>query len=197
VSPLFGKPERLLAVGKNLFRKENEPEATAAFFSDPDGVRVYTSAGIDGAPYAERESLAWPYARLAVLALCGILLASSLLFALVWSVRWVLGQMKDVQHLAVRGVPLLATLLLAAVGFSMTKILEDIGAVNLWSVTIYAGTILFALVSLIGLWLALRVPRSEIASGVRWHSLLVSLACCTLTAFFISWHLIGLRIWAP
>jgi CubicO group peptidase (beta-lactamase class C family) len=198
VSGLSGKnPAKLFPVGKNLFRGEKEPEATAVFFTDPSGTNVFVSAGMDGVPYAERESIFWPYARLSVLCLCFLLLASSLLFALVWGARLVLGRMKEVKHLAVRAVPLVATLLLIAVGFSMTKIFDDLGAINFWTVTIFAGTILFALLSLAGLWLAVRVPRSEIRRGVRIHSLLVSLACVTLTVFFASWHLLGLRVWAP
>jgi CubicO group peptidase (beta-lactamase class C family) len=197
VSGLFGKPEKLVAVSKNTFRHENEPEATATFFRDGSGAMVYAATGIDGAPYGERESIAWPYLRIAVLCLCAVLLASSLLFAVVWLVMWAIGKLKEVKHLSVRVVPFLATLVLVAVVFSMTKIFEDFGAVNLWTVMIYAGTILFALLSLFGLWLAVRVPRDEIRKGVRIHSLLVSLACCVLTAFFASWHLIGLRIWAP
>jgi CubicO group peptidase (beta-lactamase class C family) len=197
LSGLFGKPEKLLPVGKNLFRRENEPEATSVFFSDSSGARVFVSAGMDGVPYGERESIFWPYARLVVLGLCLVMLASSLLFAVVWVLRWLLGKMKDVRHLSVRAVPLLATLLLLAVCFSMTKIFQDLGAINFWTVTIYAGTILFALLSLFGLWLAVRVPRGEINRAVRIHSLLVSVACATLTAFMASWHLLGLRIWAP
>jgi len=197
VSGLFEKPEKLLPVGKNLFRRENEPEATSVFFSDPSGARVFVSAGMDGVPYGERESIFWPYARLMVLGLCLLLLASSLLFAVVWVLRWLLGKMKDVRHLSVRAVPLVATLILLAVCFSMTKIFQDLGAINFWTLTIYAGTILFALLSLFGLWLAVRVPRGEIGRAVRIHSLLVSLACATLTVFMASWHLLGLRIWAP
>ena len=196
-SGLFGNSGKLFPVGKDIFRREHEPEATTVFFTDPSGRQVYVSVGIDGAPYSVRESLFWPYARLAALCLSFLLLASSLLFALVWVVRWVLGMMKDVRHLAVRAVPLVATLVLLAVLFSMTKILDDVGAVNIWSVTIFAGTILFALLSLFGLWLAVQVPRSEIRRAVRVHSLLVSLACCVLTIFLASWHLLGLRVWAP
>jgi hypothetical protein len=56
--------------------------------------------------------------------------------------------------------------------------------------------ILFAVMSLTGLWLALRARQGEIHPGVRIHSLLVSAACCVVTLFLISWHLIGLRLWA-
>jgi CubicO group peptidase (beta-lactamase class C family) len=197
VSGLFGASEKLLPVGKNTFRHENEPEATATFFTDPSGAKVYVATGIDGAPYGERESIVWLYAKIVLLCLCFALLATAVLFALVWLILWAIGKLKDVKHLSVRAVPLVATLVLAAVMFSMTKIFEDVGQVNLWSVTIFLGTILFAFLSLFGLWLAVRVPRNEIRNSVRVHSLLVSVACCVLTAFFASWHLIGLRLWAP
>jgi hypothetical protein len=64
-------------------------------------------------------------------------------------------------------------------------------------VGIFALSILFSLLSLYGLLLVARVPKSEIHKGTRIHSLLVALACCVLTAFIASWHLIGLRLWAP
>jgi hypothetical protein len=63
-------------------------------------------------------------------------------------------------------------------------------------VVVFLATLLFALLSLVGLFLAVRVPKTEIHNGVRIHSLLVSLACCIVTIFFSAWHLIGLRLWA-
>lgn len=196
-SGLFGKPDTLLPVGKNLFRTEKEPEASAVFFQDGDGKMIYVAAGIDGLPYAERGSPALPYARIALLGLSGVLMASSVLFALVWLLRWLFGRMKEVQHLSVRAVPLLAVLTLAAVVFGFTKAFGSIGEFNFWAVVVFAGTVLFVLLALIGLALAVRVPKGEIRRGVRIHSLLVSLACCVAAIFFASWHLIGLRLWAP
>jgi hypothetical protein len=49
---------------------------------------------------------------------------------------------------------------------------------------------------MIGLVLVLRVPKSEIHRGVLTHSLLASSACCVLTGFLWSWHLLALRLWA-
>jgi len=196
-SGFFGKPQPLLPAGKNLFRAKNEPEATSVFFPDANGRMVYSSAGLAGVPYAERQSALWPYARLALLVLCLALMASSLGFALAWGLLWLFRRMKEVRHLRVRVVPLLAVLILAAVAFSCTKVLEQPGSVNLWSVAVFAGTILFALLSLYGLWLALQVPPEEIRRGVHIHSLLVSLACLVVTLFFVSWHLVGVRLWAP
>jgi len=196
-SGMFGKGDDLLPVGKNLFRGEKEPEASAVFFPDQSGRMAYVGVGIDGEPYGERISPLWPYARLIILIASCVLMASALLFALIWGLRWLFGRLKGVQHLRVRVVPVLAVLSLLCVVFGFTKATDDIGVMNFWAVVVFAGTILFAVLSLLGLALAVNVPKAEIRKGVRIHSLLVAMACCVATLFFSAWHLIGLRLWAP
>ncbi|HMD38717.1 MAG TPA: serine hydrolase domain-containing protein [Candidatus Acidoferrum sp.] len=197
-SSFFGKPEVLLPVGKNFFRGEKEPEATSVFVTDSKGHMVFTSDGLEGFGYGERTGIAWPYARLGLLVLCFLLMATSLLFALIWVLRKLFGAMKDVQHLIVRTVPLIATLCLLGLVFCFTKLGgADTGKLTIWTAGIFAFSVLFPLLSLYGLFLAVRVPNTEIHTGTRIHSLLVSLACCVLTLFIASWHLIGLRLWAP
>jgi hypothetical protein len=136
------------------------------------------------------------YVRLVLLAGCVILMGSALLFALVWGLLLLFGKMKEVNHLRVRVVPVLAILCLLAAVFSFGKAVEDVGVLSFWSAVVFLATLLFALLSLIGLFFAVRVPKTEIHNGVRIHSLLVSLACCIVTIFFSAWHLIGLRLWA-
>jgi CubicO group peptidase (beta-lactamase class C family) len=196
-SSLFGKPQTLLAAGKNLFRGENEPEATTIFFTDDSGALAFTSNGEDSVAYAVRTSPLWPYTRIALLILCAALMLSSVAFAVIWIIRKLLGKMKEVRHLSVRIVPLLATLLLFLIPFCFSALNGNaIGTANLVTVTIFLVTLLFPLLAVAGLILAFRVPGAEIHRGVRAHSLLVSLACCTLAAFLASWGLIGVRLWA-
>ncbi len=196
-SSMFGKPEPMLPAGKNLFRADKEPEGTTLFFADDAGHMAFSSTGDYGVSYAVRISPLWPYTRVAVLVLCAVLMLSTVPLALIWLARKFIGKMKDVQHLSVRIVPLLAVLSLAAIPFCFKALHGSaIGTLNLFTVGIYAATILFALLSLLGLVLALRVPKAEIHRAVRIHSLLVSLACCVVALFFASWGLIGLRLWA-
>jgi CubicO group peptidase (beta-lactamase class C family) len=196
-SSMFGKPEPLLAAGKNLFRADKEPEGTTLFFADEAGHMAFSSMGDDEVSYAVRISPLWPYTRVAVLVLCAALMLSSVLFALIWLALKLIGKMKGVQHFAVRVVPLLAVLSLVTIPFCFNALHGSaIGTANIFSIGIYMATILFALLSLFGLVLALRVPKAEIHRGVRIHSLLVSLACCVVALFFASWGLIGLRLWA-
>ncbi|HXJ07334.1 MAG TPA: serine hydrolase domain-containing protein [Candidatus Acidoferrum sp.] len=197
-SSLFGKQENLVPVGKNLFRGEKEPEATTIFFSNGTGNMGLSSQGMEGFSYGERTNIAWTYARIALLLLCLVLMVTSLLFAAVWILRNLFGGLKGVQHLAVRAIPLVATLSFVVLVFCFTRLGgADSGKLTVWTFGIFALSILFPLLSLYGLLLAVRTPTNEIHAGTRLHSLLVSLACCVVTIFIASWHLIGLRLWAP
>jgi CubicO group peptidase (beta-lactamase class C family) len=197
-STLFGKPEPLIPVGKNFFREEKEPEATSVFITDSAGNMAISGQGLEGFSYGERTTIAWTYARIALLVLCVALMATSLLFAILWILRKVFGGMKGVQHLAVRAVPLLATLAFCGLVFCFTKLGgADTGKFTLWTGGIFILSVLFPLLSLYALFLAVRVPKTEIHNATRLHSLLVALACCVLTVFVASWHLVGLRLWTP
>jgi CubicO group peptidase (beta-lactamase class C family) len=196
-STLFGKPEVMVPVGKAFFRGEKDPEATSIFLTDSTGRMVLSSPSLEGFSYGERTSIVWTYARLALLILCVLLMATSVLFALVWVSRKLLGGMKDVQHLAARAIPLLAALSFFAFAFCFTKLSWDTGKLTLWNAGFFLLSLLFPLLSLIGLLLTIRVPKNEINTATRIHSLLVALACCVVTVFVASWHFIGLRIWTP
>jgi len=197
-SGLFGDAEPLLCVSKNLFRGEKDPEGTMIFFTNESGGMAVAGNGVNGIPYSERSSLAIPFLRIAALAACLVLMLTTLPFALVWMVLKLAGTMKDVRHLSVRVMPLLATLSLLLVPLCFTQLNGTrIGTFNLWTFGVFLGTFFFPILSMGGLILALRVPRDEIHRGVRIHSLLVSSACCVMTGFLQSWHLIALRFWAP
>jgi CubicO group peptidase (beta-lactamase class C family) len=196
-SGLFGNPEPLLSVGANLFRSEKEPEATTIFFLTYSGGMAVSGGGLDGIPYSERSSLVLPFFRIVILTLCLFLMLTTLPFALVWLFLKLIGTMKEVRHLAVRAVPLFATLAFLIIPLCFMRLDgSQIGSFNLWTAGIFLGTLFFPLLSIVGLVLVLRVPKEEIHRAVRIHSLLVSSACCVLTGFLLSWHLLALRLWA-
>jgi hypothetical protein len=197
-SGLFGRPEPLLPVGKNLFREEKEPEGTTVFFVTETGHWAVVGSGLDGIGYSERSWLAFPFLRIALLSLCLFFLLTPLPYAPFWLIMKLVGAMKDVRHLSVRVAPLLATLSLLIVPLCLMKLSgAQIGSFNLWTFGIFLGTFFFPVISIVGLVLVLRVPKEEIHRAVRIHSLLVSSACCVLTGFFSSWHLLALRLWVP
>src|SRR5256714_2844165 len=83
-SGLFGEPEPLLYVGKNLFRGAKEPEGTTVFFVTQTGDWGVVSSGLDGISYSERSNLAMPFIRIALLSLSLLFMLTSLPYALVW-----------------------------------------------------------------------------------------------------------------
>ncbi len=197
-SGLSGAAVPLFPTGKNIFRSESEPEGSTIFLPNGAGNMALASNGLEGIPYAERSSLALLYARIALLSLCLALMATSLLFSVLWILRKLFGGMKAVRHLSVRAVPVLAILFLLVIPLCFTRLSgTTIGTLNLWTLGIFLGSALFPLLSLAGLLLVVRVPKNEIHPGVRIHSYLVSLACCIVTVFLAYWNLIGIRLWAP
>ena len=201
-SSLFRKGrEQLLPVGKNLFRGEKEPEATAVFFPDANGRMIYVGSGENGEAYGERVIPIWVFTRLLLLTAAGVVMASALPYALFWG-SWLLlarftKKVKRMKHPRVRAVPLFAVLSLLLVLVAFTKAMDNIGTFNFWSFLIWVMTIAFLLLSLAGLALAVSVPKAGIHKLERIYSLVLSIACCVVTLFFSAWHLIGLRLWAP
>jgi CubicO group peptidase (beta-lactamase class C family) len=196
-SGLFGQPEPLLCVGKNVFRGDKEPEGTTIFFTNESGDMAIAGSGLQGIPYSQRSSLIMPFIRIALLSLCLFFMLTSLPFALVWLFLKLVGAMK-VRHLSVRVAPLLATLAFSIVPLCFLNLNgSQIGSFNIWTAGIFLGTFFFPGLSVIGFVLVLRVPKDAIHRGVRIHSLLVSSACCVVTGFLLSWHLLALRLWAP
>ena len=201
-STLFGKGhEPLLPVGKNLFRGEREPEATAVFFPDANGRMIYVRSGENGEAYGERVFPIWVFMRLLLLAASALLMASALPYALFWG-SWLLfarfiKKVKRMKHARVRAMPLFAVLSLLLVLLAFTKAMDNIGTFNFWSFLIWVMTIAFMVLSLVGLALAVSVPKAGMHKVERIYSLGVSSACCIVTLFFSAWHLIGLRLWAP
>jgi len=197
-SSLFGQPETLLPVGKNLFRTEKEPEGTTVFFTTESGGMAVAGSGLKGIGYSERSNLDLPFLRITLLSLCFFLMLTTLPYALVWIFMKLVGMMKEAHHLSVRVLPLLATVSFLSVLVCVSKLSgSQIGSFNLWTLGVFLGTFLFPILSVAGFVLALRAVKEEIHRGVRIHSLLVSSACCVLTGFLLSWHLLALRLWAP
>src|SRR5215467_9510825 len=201
-SSLSGKGrEPLLPVGKNLFRGEREPEATAVFFPDASGRMIYVRSSEGGEAYGERVFPIWVFTRLLLLAASAAAMASALPYALFWG-AWLLlarfiKKVNRMKHVRVRAVPLFAVLSFLLVFFAFSKVTDNMGAFNFWSFLVWIMTIAFMVLSLLGLALAVSAPKAEMHKAERIYALLVSSACCIVTLFLSGWHLIGLRLWAP
>jgi CubicO group peptidase (beta-lactamase class C family) len=199
--PLFGKPHKLIPVGTNLFRIEKAAAAGTIFTADGKDNVVMVSTIPPDMPvpvYFVKINPIWPITRTILVIGALFVMLTSIVFAAIWVPRKIFGRMKDAPHLAVRILPLVATLsLLAAFAMTLTAGPVYLARPGLASISFYLGTIAFAVLSIVGLALALISTRWPISRGVRIHSMMVSVACVGLTSYLAYWHQIGLRLWLP
>ena len=104
----------MIPVGGNQFRAEDSEDATAIFTSDgkdkPVMVVTYAARHRDSGLFCQNQPL-WPMTRLALVLGAIAAMLSSIVFAIIWIPRRILAG--KVEHLAIRILPLLATLSLS------------------------------------------------------------------------------------
>jgi CubicO group peptidase (beta-lactamase class C family) len=201
---LFGKTEEWFSVGRlDHFRRNDDPIATMAFLpGDSEGTILQSYAGSPRGNYRAISAwLVWTEWLLAGLSLA--LMLSSVLFALVWVPRQLLGRMKGVPSLSIRVLPLLSVLCLAgAVALVVLGSLDAeamfarFGKMSVWSAAVWGLTWLFALGVVWGMIQIFRARRTPIRRWVYIHALLVSLANVLVLVYLAYWGIIGLRTWA-
>jgi CubicO group peptidase (beta-lactamase class C family) len=190
-----GPAEELIYLGHNQFRTEKESGADGVYCADSDGNRY----GCGELACYRKINPIWPATRLILLVGAVLAMATSIVFALVWIPRKMLGRMKGVKYLAVRVVPLLAsltflaTILLWIHGGGSTFALATPSP---FAVSICLLTILYAILSTAGFVLAIRSFGYPMNRAARLHSMTVAFACVGWTIFLAYWGMIGLRFWA-
>jgi CubicO group peptidase (beta-lactamase class C family) len=188
-------PEEQVYLGHGQFRGEKESGASGVFCSDEEGNRY----GCGELACFRKINPVWPATRLILLVGAVITMATSILFALIWIPRKLFGRMKGVKQLAVRVVPLLASLT-----FLLTIILWIRGGGSTFAlatpspfaVSIFLLTIIFAIFSVVGFVVALRSYRYPMNRATRIHSIAVAFASFGWTVYLAYWGMIGLRFWA-
>jgi len=184
--------EELIYLGNNQFRLHQEVAASGIFCADNDG-----DFGCSGLLACfRRVNPVWPVTRFVLIALALVMMASSVLFAIVWIPRKLLGRMKGVRHMSVRVMPLLASIVLVAAFLPLRDALAiELAQFGTGTAWIFFGSIAFATLSLVSFGLALRSFRFEMNRAARIHSMLVALSCLGMTWYLAYWGMIGVLAW--
>ena len=191
--PIRGARENFIYLGNGQIRTVKESGASGVFCKGPDG----ETYGCGAVVAFRKVNPIWPVTRLVLAVLILLTMASSILFAIIWIPRKLIGRLRGVQNLSVRAMPLLATLTLVAIvwrGWGQPAF--ELGRPNAITIAIFALSIVFPVLSIAALVIALRAWRFEMNRAVRIHALLVALACCAVAWFLAYWGLIGVRVWA-
>src|SRR5580704_9150719 len=194
---VFSAPRKLIPVGANQFRTETSEHATTIFTTDGNGSVVMVASmppDILIPDYFVKANPLWPMLRLVLVLMALAAMVSSIVFAFIWIPRAILG--RNVEHLAIRILPLLATVsLIAAFAMALSSEPVYLARVGVASLAYFVGTIAFAIFSIVGFALVLMSSESPIHRGVRIHSFLVAMACVGLTSYLAYWGQLGIRFW--
>jgi len=125
--------------------------------------------------------------------------AASLLFALVWIPRRLLGRIGAGPAVSVRVWPLAATLLLAGAFFTLPVLqpsVRAIGSVSAVSLLVMALTAAYGAAALIGVVHVVHQRGAAMHRGAYWFAA-VHAALHGCAALYLSWYgMLGLRLWA-
>jgi hypothetical protein len=189
--------QHYVPTGGRLYRLDKDTTPSLALIGDmKDGCTIGTAmAG------TFRRVPGWfVLAEAVVLVLTPVLMLSVVVFAGVWIIRRLLGQMNGVRHYSVRVLPLLATLLFLTFAVLLTlgasEPFERLGHVNAWTLSIWTVSVAFPLLSLAGVIQALRHRRSGLNPVMWWHSFTTSALLSVVAIYFGIYGLWALRTWA-
>jgi CubicO group peptidase (beta-lactamase class C family) len=122
------------------------------------------------------------------------------LYAPFWMIGGLIKRRRRPAERAMRCWPLLAILSMAATvavfAVSGDDMIERLGNLTVWSLSVCISTIAFALTSLLGAIAAWRSPAEGVRPSVRRFSKIVTLALLIVTAYLGYWGVIGLRTWS-
>ena len=139
--------------------------------------------------------------------LVALLMLSAILFAPIWGLRMLLGKLQNAGPLAVRVLPLLSAVLLAAFdglfaiglrGLITADRIDDLfilGVPSWLTVSILFVSIAFPLTAVVSLYVVYRARAADMNRMAYWHSVLVALAMVAVAVYHRYWGLIGLRLW--
>jgi CubicO group peptidase (beta-lactamase class C family) len=194
-APLGNRPTRWIAVSEKLFRLETAAKPALALIRGEDGEALLQ---YDQMTY-RRISPLRVWFPMAGFVSSYLLAMSSLLFAVVWGLRKVLGRLRNPGPWSVRLWPLLGAA--AVIGCFWIYFAAEsrgfalLGTPNLWTIGMMLTSLLIplgALGSVVAVWRHRRAPMNRFA---YWHAVLVTLGLVFMAGFFASWGMIGLRMW--
>lgn len=194
--PVFGRPVSLIPMSDTLFRLEDEPEPTRVFIPGDAGQMILTG----GMVYADRwprwriESVRWPVLISAVIVMTPLLML----------IPWIVVPLfrGPVHRSAMREGGWLKTfLLLCAVAFVLPILgimnITDrlLGTRNVWTVAMFAGTVLLPAGAILSFLFTLDAWRGA-GKWLRGYALAVSIAALIISGYLSAWGMIGFRPWS-
>lgn len=198
---LLGETRSYLPVSATQLRRADAPEhvdpiATLVLLPPNDEGRFVVQSGMATLRQIP-AALAW--LQTALLAWVVLALASVVVYAPFWLLGGLFRTRRPGER-ALRAWPLAAVAAIGAVVGVATAASDDLlvalGTLSVWSATLCAATLLFAVASLAHAYVVWRRPAPDVRRAVRIHAGFVAGALLVATAYLAWYGFIGIRTWA-
>lgn len=193
---LGGEPLAYVAESADLYREVETGLISLSRVVDPLAGPVVHA----GTLVLKPASSVLVFGQLVIAILWGLVIASSIPYALIWGFRRWRGKIAPGPAIWIRVWPLLAGLFVIAFLMLFTIGLEDpfvaLGKPTAISVGIMLATIFFALFAAIGIYVAIRDRGATMNSVNYWYSTASSMLHAVVAAYFAWFGVIGLATWS-
>ena len=199
---LFGKQRELVPISKDTFYRKSSNESLV--FIEEGGERIIFYDSLRG--NFKKVTVWWVFVQLGAFILSFLIMISSLVFAVIWVPRRLLGRIREERHLKARLFSLLAVLFFLvtyiSLMFGLMKVELDktmmarLGFISVYSLGIFVSSVCFALFSFLGLFFSLRALQTKANRAAHMHSLLVSVVNIIVVVYLWFGDVIGIMTWS-
>jgi hypothetical protein len=200
--PLLGgwdEPSSDFATDENTLMNLWTGLPTIAIVQDPQaGEAVEVTDGLTGSLF-KKVSAARAFGLLGWVGFTLFLSLTSVIFAIIWSVRLARGKISKGASISIRLWPLATTLILLLGLFAPNIFhpsLESMGTVSVTNVVIFFCSSAFPLLAIYSLFNSVRYRNAEVNRTMYWYSVMLSVLHAGLAACLAYYGLLAIRMWA-
>jgi CubicO group peptidase (beta-lactamase class C family) len=198
----LSKKRELTPLSKNVYRRDDRYNSHFIIFKNNEDT-IISYDGFRG--NYKKVSGFRAFLPISGLLFTWIIMISSIIFALLWIPRKLLGRMKEVKCLRARVFVLLAVIFFFATYISLLtgsirmdldkEIMMKLGTLSIYSFAIFFFSICFAIFTFLGLYFSIRAFRIKMNKAARVHSLSVSIVNVIVFIYLLFNNIIGIRTW--
>jgi CubicO group peptidase (beta-lactamase class C family) len=190
-----GTEEKYFPVSKRLFREEDIPGATLAFFTTPEGAK----AMVWGRDYLAEQSPRNYWLTIGFILWTALVMLSAVIYAFFWVLVYVfkkIGKKQTVQCMSVRIYPCIATIVLVAgIILIANQEMYYLGKLTFANVSFFISTWLFALLSIVSFISTIKCLKQPAGKIFKVYHVVAACTYVSMTLFLWYWGVIGLKLW--
>jgi len=191
---LFGETDTLIQVSDNKFRKKNFSIATSLFVTNERGEKIL----IRDSEYYQKVNFLWLRSQQITFVLSLIAIFTGFFTGIIWLISGCIKK-QNFAKFKFMIIPFITASLFISVIYSLVYITENYiksPLINGYTITIFIGTILFALFSFINIFVLVKRWRNQKRKWINYSLLTISLLYFYLALILFQNNWIGLQTWS-